>query len=91
MDNPEKTANKAGANLLRPILLIAVVVGVMFAAWYFDLGEQIGAVQEWIRTLGPWGPVVFVIIYAIAAVAALPGVVLTVGGGADCSALLSAP
>jgi uncharacterized membrane protein YdjX (TVP38/TMEM64 family) len=81
MDDQAKTGSRAKASLLRPAAMIAIVVGVMFAAWYFNLGEQIKAVQNWIGTLGAWGPVVFVIVYAVAAVAALPGVVLTVGAG----------
>ena len=81
MEDQKSEAQKTKNSVLRPILLMSAVVCVMFLAWYFDLGAQISALQEWIKTLGAWGPIVFVIIYGIASVAALPGVVLTVGAG----------
>lgn len=65
----------------RPIALLAAVVLVMAAAWYFDIGRQIQALQEWIMSLGAWGPVIFILIYAGATVAALPGVALTAVAG----------
>jgi uncharacterized membrane protein YdjX (TVP38/TMEM64 family) len=81
MESVNPTAPKPKSSILRPILLLSAVVCVMFLAWYFDLGAQISQLQDWIKTLGFWGPIVFIVIYAIATVAALPGVVLTVGAG----------
>ena len=36
----------------------------------------------WITGLGPWGPVMFVLLYVVATVLLLPAVVLTLGAGA---------
>jgi uncharacterized membrane protein YdjX (TVP38/TMEM64 family) len=41
----------------------------------------LGQVRDWIEPLGFWGPVVFVFIYTIATVAALPGSVMSVAAG----------
>lgn len=66
----------------RPIILLAVVLAITALAWYFDLGARISQLQGWIRGLGAWGPAAFVLIYAAATVAALPGVALTaIAGG----------
>jgi uncharacterized membrane protein YdjX (TVP38/TMEM64 family) len=46
------------------------------------LGDKLGALQDWIRSLGALGPLVFVGVYAIATVAALPGSALSIVAGA---------
>jgi uncharacterized membrane protein YdjX (TVP38/TMEM64 family) len=66
----------------RPILLLAAVIAVMVLAYLFNVGEKIKSLQSWIQSLGVWGPAIFVLIYAGATLAALPGVALTaVAGG----------
>lgn len=66
----------------RPIILLAAVVAVMVLAYVFNVGEKIKSLQGWIQGLGVWGPAIFVLIYAGATVAALPGVALTaIAGG----------
>jgi uncharacterized membrane protein YdjX (TVP38/TMEM64 family) len=63
--------------LLAPLLLVALVV-------YFHgaIAAEIGKVAEWVATLGPWGPVVFIASYVLATVAFVPGSVLTIAAGA---------
>lgn len=46
------------------------------------LGGYIPAFSRWVADLGPLGPVVFVLGYALATVAFLPGSLLTLAGGA---------
>ena len=41
-----------------------------------------GPCGTWLVTLGPWGPLVFLLIYIVAVVAALPGAAITIAGGA---------
>lgn len=77
---PEKKSRAQG--LWRPIALIAAIVVILIVAKTFGLGERLGALRDWIQALGPWGPVVFVFLYAVAVVAALPGSALTVAAGA---------
>jgi uncharacterized membrane protein YdjX (TVP38/TMEM64 family) len=58
----------------------AVVLGVAFFA--FDprglLREALAAIER----LGPWGPVLFVLVYVVATVFLVPGSLLTLGAGA---------
>lgn len=83
-DNANSTEKGKGKvqGLWRPIALIAVIVAMLIAARVFGIGEHIGALHEWIQGLGSLGPVVFVLLYAVAVVAALPGSALTLAAGA---------
>lgn len=65
----------------RPILLLAAVAAVMILAWVLDLGGKIRVLQGWIAGLGAWGPVVFVLVYGLATLLALPGVAMTALAG----------
>jgi uncharacterized membrane protein YdjX (TVP38/TMEM64 family) len=84
-DNPlpaNESASKAGR---RPPLL-KVIVGVIAAVALFALARQLGGslpqVADWIDGLGPRGPLAFILIYAVAVVAFVPGSILTLAGGA---------
>lgn len=78
---PSDTESKSRGRW-RPVVLLIAIVAVLVLAKAFGLGERLGEWREWIRGLGAWGPVVFVVLYAGAVVAALPGSALTVAAGA---------
>ncbi len=65
----------------RPVLLVAVVISLFVLSRYFGLGEKFLLFQGWIESLGTLGYLVFVIIYVISTVAALPGSAITVLAG----------
>jgi len=67
---------------LKPIILLAVVVAIIILAAKMGVGEKLGALQDWIRSLGVLGPLVFIVVYAVATVAALPGSALSIVAGA---------
>ena len=82
MDGGAATAQAARKR--RPLGKIAlIIVGVVLLIF---LGRQAGAYvppfAAWVETLGVWGPIVFIAGYAIAAVAFIPGSVLTLAAGA---------
>jgi uncharacterized membrane protein YdjX (TVP38/TMEM64 family) len=66
----------------RPVALAAAVVALLVLAKVFGIGERLGELRNWIQELGPWGPLVFLLLYAAAVVAAVPGSALTVAAGA---------
>ncbi len=70
---------RAGA--LRAVLV--VVLGAV-AVWVFLHRSAIDAraLDAAVRRAGPWGPIAFMAIYALATVALLPGTVMTLAGGA---------
>ncbi len=66
----------------RPVALIALIVTLLILAKAFDLGQKMGLLRGWIEGLGPLGIIVFILLYIVAVVAALPGSALTVAAGA---------
>lgn len=69
-------------NILRLILPAGLLVAVIILLRLAGAGDKITALREWISTLGSWGPLVFVLIYILAVVAALPGSAVTIAGAA---------
>jgi uncharacterized membrane protein YdjX (TVP38/TMEM64 family) len=67
-------------------LILYIVIGVAVVAAVFLVGQKTGGVvlrfAEWVNGLGVWGPVVFILGYAVATVAFLPGSLLTLAAGA---------
>jgi len=64
--------------LWRPIALLAVIVALIILSQVFDVEEKLGQLRGWINSLGPLGTIAFILIYAAATVAALPGSVFSV-------------
>jgi len=64
-------------------LLYAGVAALLVAAgFYFRVQDLLKPALAWVAGLGPWGPAIFIVIYILAAVAFIPGSVLTLGAGA---------
>ena len=76
----EMAAKKSGR--WRPVFLLTVLVALLLLAKIFNVGEKLGTLRDWLVTLGPWGPLVFLLIYIVAVVAALPGAAITIAAGA---------
>ncbi|MHC4872947.1 MAG: TVP38/TMEM64 family protein [Planctomycetota bacterium] len=68
--------------LLKKMLLAVFIAGIFVLSIYVDLGNQLERIQNWIKSIGPWGPAAFIIIYAALTVLAMPGSVLTLAAGA---------
>lgn len=77
---PIGTSKRSG--LWRPIVLLLIIISLLVTARLLDLGQYIDSLRSWIEALGPWGPIVFVLLYAAAVLAAIPGSALTVLAGA---------
>lgn len=63
------------------ILIIVIVVLALFVVGR-QAGDALPKFAAWVETLGVWGPIVFMIGYAVAAVAFVPGSILTLAAGA---------
>jgi len=74
---PAPARLSSAARILGPLLVLALVVYFhgTIAAW-------IGELADWVKTLGPLGPIVFIAGYVLAALAFVPGSVLTIAAGA---------
>ncbi|NEN91387.1 MAG: TVP38/TMEM64 family protein [Okeania sp. SIO3H1] len=83
MNNLEQeTKKKPKLNkLLKPLLIVFVVATLLIIAHKFNAQQLLINALDWIKTLGPWGPIAFIIIYILATVLFLPGSLLTLGAG----------
>ena len=80
-----KTADAAPARS-RGKLILYIVIALVAVAAVFLVGQKTGGLvlqfAGWVNGLGVWGPVAFILGYAVATVAFLPGSVLTLAAGA---------
>jgi len=67
--------------LMRIALFLGLLVAVTLAIVYRDQFDA-AALEAWVRDAGPVAPLLFMLIYALAAVLFLPGSFLTLAGGA---------
>lgn len=67
--------------LLRLALAVLLLAALLLAVVYRDRFD-VQALADWIEAAGPAAPLLFMLIYALAAVLFLPGSVLTLAGGA---------
>jgi len=67
--------------LMRIVLFLGLLVAVSLTIFYRDQFDAV-ALEAWVRDAGPVAPLLFMLIYALAAVLFLPGSVLTLAGGA---------
>lgn len=58
-----------------------LIVGLVLAAHHFDAAARLRVALDGIARLGPWGPLLFALLYVVATVFFLPGSILTVGAG----------
>ena len=69
-------------NARKKILLALVAVAVVVGLFAFDARAVLRDTLAGLESLGPWGPVIFVLLYIVAAVLFVPGSALTLGAGA---------
>ncbi len=81
-DEINSSRNKKVRDRWKPIFLIIVVISIFIAANLLGLGEKLGNLQNWIQSLGPWGPVAFSMLYIGSVIAAIPGTILAFVAGA---------
>jgi uncharacterized membrane protein YdjX (TVP38/TMEM64 family)/rhodanese-related sulfurtransferase len=67
--------------LMRIVLLLGLVTGIALAVAYRDRFDG-AALEAWVRDAGTIAPLLFMLVYALAAVLFLPGSVITLAGGA---------
>ncbi len=78
-DPAPSEASKKG--LWKPVALILGVIVMLVLARYLGLDQYLKALQPWIESLGPLGPLAFIAIYVVASIMAIPGSPLTIAAG----------
>jgi uncharacterized membrane protein YdjX (TVP38/TMEM64 family)/rhodanese-related sulfurtransferase len=68
---------------LLPRVALTLLLAAM-AAWAFFHRDQINlaTLDAWLASLGPWAPIGYVMLFALATVAFVPGIVFSLAGGA---------
>ena len=66
----------------KKLLLAAVVAAVVVTVFTVDVRALLREALAGLESLGAWGPVIFVLLYIVAAVLFVPGSALTLGAGA---------
>jgi uncharacterized membrane protein YdjX (TVP38/TMEM64 family) len=64
------------------VSLLLALAGAVLALRAVPVDLLLAALKSWVAGLGAWGPVIFALIYAVWAVAFLPGSALTLAAGA---------
>ena len=79
-ETPDTPPPSRGRSLLR-LSLVAAAAAVL--VWIGrDAAEHLTAFARWVEGFGAWAPLLFILGYALAVAALLPGSVLTIAGGA---------
>ena len=79
---PTEATPKAKANWPKRIAVLAGVAVAIAGIRLLPTGEWIAAVNNWVESLGAWGPIAYGVFYVLAALAFLPGSAITIGAGA---------
>lgn len=83
----EMIVNRSSA--LKVLVATVLLTGLFYFGVRYDVQNTLRQILTWICGLGAIGPLVFAAIYVLAAVALLPGLILTTGGIVTLRALTS--
>ena len=77
----ERKQSKRKALWKTVLLLLAILVLAVFSHG-LGLGGRLDELKGWVESYGDWGPVIFILVYIMATVMALPASALTIAAGA---------
>ena len=63
------------------VLALLGVASLLVVLYFLDVQELIQVALVWISDLGPWGPVFFIVLYILATLLFLPGLIPTMAAG----------
>ncbi|MCH2134728.1 MAG: VTT domain-containing protein [Phycisphaerales bacterium] len=66
--------------LIRALLLLAVV-GLIAVFYIYVLEPSMPAIEQFVKDMGPWGPVAFIAIFFVATMIFLPESIIAIAGG----------
>jgi uncharacterized membrane protein YdjX (TVP38/TMEM64 family) len=69
---------KKPRNWITVVLPVAAIVSLLVVGRVIDLHVYIEAMHGWIFSFGPWGPVIYALLYVIAELAFFPGTPFTI-------------
>jgi len=67
---------------MRKILLkIILFLALILIAWVLHQAGFFYQTLEWAKSLGPWGPILFILVYALTCIFFFPSIIFTFAGG----------
>lgn len=78
----DREKNEGRKDWWKPVVLILIIVILFFVMNLYGLGENLEEVQQWVKSVGIWGPLAFFLIYIGAVVATIPGTLFGIIAGA---------
>jgi uncharacterized membrane protein YdjX (TVP38/TMEM64 family) len=82
MGNERAAPHSSRKDIWKLVLFAAIVLSLIVLARAFGLGERLQELREWIAAMGPLGMAVYVGLYIVAVVAAVPGLPISIAGAA---------
>ncbi len=70
------------AIIIRWVSIALIAVSILLIVRQLPVGPAVQAIEDWIRDLGIWGPVVFGLLYVVAVVLLVPASASTLAAGA---------
>ena len=67
--------------VIRAVVGIALVLAFIVCVRTLKQAGAFERALQWLASLGPWAPVMFVVLYVVAALLMIPASILTIGGG----------
>ncbi|MDC7225993.1 MAG: SDR family NAD(P)-dependent oxidoreductase [Spirochaetales bacterium] len=80
MNNSENKKGSAG-NIVKLIAVAVIAAGIVLLFIFTDVTAMVTNLLSWIQSTGIWAPIIFFLVYILAAVLFLPGSILTLGAG----------
>jgi len=71
-----------GRQWRRPVVLLALIIAILLLARFLGVADRLGDVRDWIKSQGALGALVFILIYVVAVVGALPAAPISVAAAA---------
>ena len=66
---------------LKTILLVILVIAVAIAFWFLPVRQWFSAFETFIQSWGVFGPIIFILAYAVLTVLLFPASFVTLGAG----------
>ena len=80
--NENTVENRKTKDWVKPVFFVAIIIVLFIVMNGLGFGENIQGLQNWITSLGVWGPIAFFFIYIGAVVATIPGTIFGIIAGA---------
>jgi uncharacterized membrane protein YdjX (TVP38/TMEM64 family) len=69
-------------NIIKTVIFLSVIFVFVLLSYHLNFGHWFDKFRTWVNSVGYWGGIAFIFIYALAVTALIPGIALTIAAGA---------